>query len=84
MGGPPLHPPNCHSGVDSRRSACAKVSTPLGVKLSRTSLPEKQHKEMEWEEQEEVMSDMEVDPHDKLKMEKSMYRAIRLRRRKTV
>ena len=35
---------------------------------------------MEWEEQENDMSDMEVDPHDWSEMEKFRDRAIRLRR----
>ena len=59
-----------------------KKITPFFIKVqpSRTILPEQQHEEMEWEEQESVMSDMEDDPHDWLNMEKSRDRAIRLRR----
>ena len=44
------------------------------VQPSRTSLPVKQHEEMEWDEQ-DVMSVKEVDPHDWLKMKKSRDRA---------
>ena len=52
----------------------------ITVQPSMTILLEQQHEEMEWEEQESVMSDVEADPHDWLKMEKSRDRAIRLRR----
>ena len=49
------------------------------VQPPRTRIHVEQHEEMEWEEQEDVTTDMEVDPHDWLKMEKSRDRAIRLR-----
>ena len=39
------------------------------VQPTRTSLPVELHEEMEGEVQENVMSDMELDPHDWLKME---------------
>ena len=46
----------------------------------QTIHPEIQCEEMEWEEHANFLIDMEVDPHDWLKVERSRYRAIRLRR----
>ena len=34
------------------------------VQPPRTRIPVEQHDEMKWKEQEDIMTDMEVDPHD--------------------
>ena len=46
----------------------------------RNRIQVEQHEEMKWKEEEDVMTDMKVDPHDWLKVEKSRDIAIRLRR----